>query len=470
LATGTFLGGRVFMGESAYESGPCGFAPATALAEALRDRGLALRRFKTGTPARALARSLHFDRMEEQKGDAEIIPFSFMNDAVGENKVSCRLTWTNARTHAIIRDNLTRSALYGGLIKGVGPRYCPSIEDKVNRFPDRERHQLFIEPEGLSTDEVYIQGMSTSMPEDVQQAFYRSIPGLEDAVFTRPGYSIEYDCIDPLSLYPNLEHKEIAGLFCAGQFNGSSGYEEAAAQGLMAGVNAALRVRGKPPFVLDRSEAYIGVLIDDLVTKGVEEPYRMMTARAEYRLVLRQDNADLRLTEKGYAIGLASRARYETYLRAKRETEDEVARLYATTVRPAEAAVLFEAAGLAPPASGLSLAELLKRPQIGYDALSALDPGRPALSARTRARVETQIKYEGYIKKQLLQIERFKSLEGKRLPEDFDYFALEGIRLEAKQRLSKVRPRSVGQAARISGVSPADINVLLIHLKREGRR
>jgi tRNA uridine 5-carboxymethylaminomethyl modification enzyme len=469
LATGTFLGGRVFMGESSCESGPCGLAPATALAAALRARGFALRRFKTGTPARALARSLHNARMEEQPGDTEIIPFSFLNASVGGNRVSCRLTWTNARTHEIIRENLTRSSLYGGLIKGVGPRYCPSIEDKVQRFPDRERHQLFIEPEGLSTDEVYIQGMSTSMPEDVQEAFYRSIPGLEDAVFTRAGYSIEYDCIDPLSLYPNLEHKETAGLFCAGQFNGTSGYEEAAAQGLMAGANAALRVRGAAPFVLDRSEAYIGVLIDDLVTKGVEEPYRMMTARAEYRLVLRQDNADLRLTEKGYAIGLASRERYEIYLRAKRETEAEIERLRGTTVTPAKAAAFLTGAGLAPLASGISLAELLKRPQIGYDALSALDSDRPALDARTRARVETQIKYEGYIKKQLLQIEHFKSLEGKRIPDDFDYFSLTGIRMEAKQRLSKVRPRSVGQAARVSGVSPADVNVILIHLKREGR-
>ncbi|MDR2132477.1 MAG: tRNA uridine-5-carboxymethylaminomethyl(34) synthesis enzyme MnmG [Clostridiales Family XIII bacterium] len=470
LATGTFLGGRVFMGESTYESGPCGLAPATALAVSLRGLGLALRRFKTGTPARALARSLHPERMEEQKGDEDIIPFSFLNASVGGNKVSCRLTWTNERTHAIIRENLERSSLYGGLIKGVGPRYCPSIEDKVNRFPDRERHQLFIEPEGLSTDEVYIQGMSTSMPEDVQEAFYRSIPGLEDAVFTRAGYSIEYDCIDPLSLYPNLEHKELAGLFCAGQFNGTSGYEEAAAQGLMAGINAALRVRGKPPFVLDRSEAYIGVLIDDLVTKGVEEPYRMMTARAEYRLILRQDNADLRLTEKGHAIGLASRERYEVYLRAKKETEDEVARLRATMLKPAESAAFLEAAGVAPLAASVSLAELLKRPEIGYAALAAVDPDRPNLSARARARVETRIKYEGYIKKQLAQIERFKSLEDRRLPEDFDYFALEGIRPEAKQRLSKIRPRSVGQAARVSGVSPADINVLLIHLKRAGGR
>jgi tRNA uridine 5-carboxymethylaminomethyl modification enzyme len=469
LATGTGLGGRVFMGESTYESGPCGFAPAAALAEALRNRGFALRRFKTGTPARALARSLHFERMEEQRGDAEVWPFSFMNESVGENKVSCHLTWTNARTHEIIMKNLTRSSLYGGLIKGVGPRYCPSIEDKVNRFPDRERHQLFIEPEGLSTDEVYIQGMSTSMPEDVQRDFYRSIAGLEDAVFTRPGYSIEYDCIDPLSLYPTLEHKETENLFCAGQFNGTSGYEEAAAQGLMAGINAALKVSGKPPFVLDRSEAYIGVLIDDLVTKGTEEPYRMMTARAEYRLVLRQDNADLRLTEKGHAIGLVSRARHEIYLRAKKETEDEIRRLRETTVRPADAAAFLEEMGLSPLATGTDLAELLKRPQIGYAALAALDPARPAVSPRARTRAETQIKYEGYIKKQLQQIERFKSLENKRLPADFDYFALDGIRMEAKQRLGKVRPRSVGQAARVSGVSPADINVLLIHLKREGR-
>ncbi|MDR1245484.1 MAG: tRNA uridine-5-carboxymethylaminomethyl(34) synthesis enzyme MnmG [Clostridiales Family XIII bacterium] len=468
LATGTFLGGRVFMGESTYESGPCGFAPATALSKALRDRGLAIRRFKTGTPARALAQSLHFERMEEQKGDEEIIPFSYMNETVGENKASCWLTWTNAKTHEIIMKNLTRSSLYGGLIKGVGPRYCPSIEDKVNRFSDKERHQLFIEPEGLSTGEVYIQGMSTSMPEDIQRDFYRSIPGLEDAVFTRAGYSIEYDCIDPLFLYPNLEHKEIKGLFCAGQFNGSSGYEEAAAQGLMAGINAALKASDRAPFVLDRSEAYIGVLIDDLVTKGVEEPYRMMTARAEYRLMLRQDNADLRLTEKGYAIGLVSRERYETYLRAKAETETEVNRLRETAIKPEDAAELLSESGFMPLASGISLAELLKRPKIRYAALSTVDSYRPDISARVRERAEIQIKCEGYIKKQLLQIERFRKLENKRLPEDFDYFALDGIRLEAKQRLSRIKPISVGQASRISGVSPADVNVLLIYLKRGG--
>jgi tRNA uridine 5-carboxymethylaminomethyl modification enzyme len=431
LATGTFLGGVVFMGESTYESGPCGFASATTLSAALRGHGLALRRFKTGTPARALAGSLHFDRMQEQNGDDDISPFSFMNDEIGENRVSCWLTWTNARTHEIIMGNLARSSLYGGLIKGVGPRYCPSIEDKVNRFSDKERHQLFIEPEGLSTEEVYIQGMSTSMPEDVQRDFYRSIAGLEDAVFTRPGYSIEYDCIDPLSLYPSLEHKEIEGLFCAGQFNGSSGYEEAAAQGLMAGINAALSVSGRPSFVLDRSEAYIGVLIDDLVTKGVEEPYRMMTARAEYRLVLRQDNADLRLTEKGREIGLVSSERYERYLLSKEETETEIRHLR----------------GAANP-----------------DALAA--PSGARTRAHERARIH--IKYEGYIKKQLEQMERFKKQESKRLPEEFDYFALDGIRMEAKQRLSRVRPLSVGQASRVSGVSPADINVLLIHMKRAG--
>jgi tRNA uridine 5-carboxymethylaminomethyl modification enzyme len=438
LATGTFLGGVVFMGESTFESGPCGFAPASELSAALRGHGLALRRFKTGTPARALAGSLHFDRMQEQKGDDDISPFSFMNDKVGENRVSCWLTWTNARTHGIIMENLTRSSLYGGLIKGVGPRYCPSIEDKVNRFSDKERHQLFIEPEGLSTEEVYIQGMSTSMPEDVQRDFYRSIAGLEDAVFTRPGYSIEYDCIDPLSLYPSLEHKEIAGLFCAGQFNGSSGYEEAAAQGLMAGVNAALGVSGRPPFVLDRSEAYIGVLIDDLVTKGVEEPYRMMTARAEYRLVLRQDNADLRLTEKGRQLGLVSRERYERYLRSKEETEAEIRRLRDAAAKPGAAA--------GPQGAGANV----------------------NANARARERAGIHIKYEGYIQKQLEQIERFKRQESKRLPEAFDYFALDGIRMEAKQRLSRVRPLSVGQASRVSGVSPADINVLLIHMKRGG--
>jgi tRNA uridine 5-carboxymethylaminomethyl modification enzyme len=469
LATGTFLGGRVFIGESTYESGPGGLAPATLLSGALAKHGLALRRFKTGTPARARARSLHFERMEEQKGDEDRMPFSFMNEDIGENKVSCWLTYTNARTHEIIMENLTRSSLYGGLIKGVGPRYCPSIEDKVNRFSDKERHQLFIEPEGLSTDEVYIQGMSTSMPEDVQAAFYRSIAGLEDAVFARPGYSIEYDCIDPLSLRPSLEHKTVEGLFCAGQFNGTSGYEEAAAQGLMAGINAARKLDGADPFVLDRSEAYIGVLIDDLVTKGTDEPYRMMTSRAEYRLLLRQDNADLRLTEAGRRIGLASEARYVRYLRAKNEIEAEIGRLRAAAVSPETAEAFLIRRGTAPAQVRTTLAELLKRPQIDYAALAEIDPERQKLSRHSQSQVEIQIKYEGYISKQAEQVARFKKLENKRIPSDLDYFALEGIRMEAKQRLSHVRPLSVGQAARISGVSPADVNVLLIHLAR-GKR
>jgi tRNA uridine 5-carboxymethylaminomethyl modification enzyme len=469
LATGTFLGGRVFIGESTWESGPCGFAPATALAEALRGYGLALRRFKTGTPARALARSLHFERMEEQKGDEEVLPFSFMNEDIGGNRASCWLTWTNAGTHRIIRENLRRSSLYGGLIKGVGPRYCPSIEDKVHRFSDKDRHPLFIEPEGLSTDEVYIQGMSTSMPEDVQAAFYRSIAGLEDAVFSRPGYSIEYDCIDPLSLRPSLEHKEIEGLFCAGQFNGTSGYEEAAAQGLMAGINAARKVGGEAPFVLDRSEAYIGVLIDDLVTKGTEEPYRMMTSRAEYRLLLRQDNADLRLTEKGSAIGLASRARYERFLRDREETEGEIRRLEAVKLSPEGSAEALAGLGVAPLQVKASLAELLKRPELTYARMACLDADRPPLSRHVRVQAEIRIKYEGYISKQAAQVERFKNLENKRLSEDLDYYALNGIRMEAKQKLDRVRPASLGQASRISGVSPADVNVLLIYLEKMGR-
>jgi tRNA uridine 5-carboxymethylaminomethyl modification enzyme len=365
--------------------------------------------------------------------------------------------------------NLTRSALYGGLIKGVGPRYCPSIEDKVKRFSDKERHQLFIEPEGLFTDEAYIQGMSTSMPEDVQAAFYRSIPGLENAVFTRPGYSIEYDSIDPLSLRTNLEHKEIENLFCAGQFNGTSGYEEAAAQGLMAGINAVLKLDGKKPFILDRSEAYIGVLIDDLVTKGPTEPYRMMTSRAEYRLVLRQDNADLRLTETGFALGLASRDRYERFLRSREDMERELQRLQNTPIPPESAETVLLKCGGAPPRSRSTFAELLKRPEIRYEDLAEVDPNRPLLSKHTRTQVEIQIKYEGYINKQTAQMERFRKLENKRIPKDFDYASLNGIRMEAKQKLDLIRPESVGQASRIPGVSPADVSVLLIYLERKRR-
>ena len=398
------------------------------------------------------------------------MPFSFLSDDIGENRALCWLTYTNAETHRIIRENFHRSALFGGQIEGIGPRYCPSIEDKVNRFADKERHQTFIEPEGLDTEEMYIQGMSSSLPEDVQLAFYRTIAGLENIRITRPAYAIEYDCIDPQDLKLNLEYRTIENLFCAGQFNGSSGYEEAASQGLMAGINAALKISGKNPFVLGRDEAYIGVLIDDLVTKGTNEPYRIMTSRAEYRLVLRQDNADQRLTEKSYSIGLATEARYQRYLAKKQAVEAEMQRLSQKTAAPKEVNVFLEAHGTTPVASRISFAELLKRPQITYEDLAEIDDKtRPQLSQHAIAQLEVQIKYEGYIQKQQQQILRYHKLENKMLDEDLDYESLEGLRKEAIQKLSQIRPASVGQASRISGVSPADINVLLIHLEKRRR-
>ncbi|MGN0681639.1 MAG: tRNA uridine-5-carboxymethylaminomethyl(34) synthesis enzyme MnmG [Candidatus Fimisoma sp.] len=470
LATGTFLGGKIFIGSSAFESGPNGLAPAKQLSDSLRKNGIMLRRFKTGTPARCLGSSLDYSKMQEQKGDEKTVPFSFMNDEIGENKVSCWLTYTNEETHKVIRENFHRSALFGGQIEGIGPRYCPSIEDKVNRFADKERHQLFIEPEGLDTDEMYIQGMSSSLPEDVQRDFYKTIPGLENLRIVRPAYAIEYDCIDPQDLKLNLESRKIENLFCAGQFNGSSGYEEAAAQGLMAGINAALKISGKKPLVLGRNEAYIGVLIDDLVTKGTNEPYRIMTSRAEYRLVLRQDNADLRLTEKGYEIGLASQERYERYLRKKENVEKEFARLTETTFAPGEVNDFLKDHGTSPVQGRVSMAELLKRPQISYSDLAEIDnDSRPQLSYHEVTQLEVQIKYEGYIQKQLTQIERFRRLEDKALPQDMDYAGVEGLRIEAAQKLNQLRPESVGQASRISGVSPADINVLLVYLEKKRR-
>lgn len=470
IATGTFLGGKIFIGESAVESGPNGLAPSVLLAENLKKKGLALRRFKTGTPARCLKSSLDFTRMQVQEGDEHPVPFSFMNDDIDKEQVPCWLTYTNEETHRIIRENFGRSALFGGQIEGVGPRYCPSIESKLDRFPDKERHQLFVEPEGLSTDEMYLQGMSTSLPEDVQLAFYRTIPGLENIRIVRAAYAIEYDCIDPMDLKLSLEHREHPGLFCAGQFNGSSGYEEAAAQGLMAGINAALWLDGKEPFILDRSEGYIGVLIDDLVTKGTNEPYRMMTSRAEYRLILRQDNADLRLTEKGRALGLVSDERWERFLKDRAAMEEEVKRLENTAVLPSSANGLLAELGGSPVDNRVSLAELLRRPEVSYDALAAVDPDRPQLSYHVRTKVEVALKYSGYIDKQLAQIERFKKLEGKALPEDLDYMSMEGLRNEAREKLSAIRPLSVGQASRISGVSPADINVLLVQLERLKRK
>ncbi len=466
IATGTFLRGKIFIGESSYFGGPNGMAPSMALADSLREHGIPLRRFKTGTPARIDGKTIDYSKMTVQHGDERIVPFSFMNEDPGENKVDCWLSYTNSVTHEIIRNNFHRSALFTGEIEGVGPRYCPSIETKIDRFKDKERHQLFVEPEGLSTDEMYIQGMSSSLPEDVQVQFYRSIAGLENAVIVRPAYAIEYDCINSLDIKTTLESRIIENLFFAGQTNGSSGYEEAAAQGLMAGINAAQKVKGEPPFILDRSEAYIGVLIDDLVTKGTEEPYRIMTSRAEYRLLLRQDNAADRLTEKSYKIGLATEERYQRYLQIKNETEAEIKRLENTTVGPADADEFLISVGSSPLQNRVSLADLLRRPQVTYENLASIDHERPTLSYHSQVQVHVNIKYEGYISKQLKQIEKFKKLENRKLPHDMDYSQLDGLRLEAREKLNAFRPDSVGQASRISGISPADINVLLIHLER----
>ena len=470
LATGTFLAGKIFIGESVFESGPNGLAPSNELAKRLREYGLPIRRFKTGTPARALAKSLDYEKMIPQDGDETVVPFSFMNDDLQKDQVKCWLTYTNEMTHEVIRRNFHRSALFGGQIEGVGPRYCPSIEDKVNRFADKKRHQLFIEPEGLYTEEMYIQGMSSSLPEDVQEEFYKTIEGLEHLEIVRPAYAIEYDCIDPLDLKVNLENRHIENLFCAGQFNGSSGYEEAAAQGLMAGINAVCKIKEEMPFILDRSEAYIGVLIDDLVTKGTNEPYRIMTSRAEYRLLLRQDNADMRLTECGYAVGLVKKDRYERLLKKKEVVTAEIDRLKKKILQPDVVNPFLEEKGSTPVKSGISLLELLKRPEITYDDAAVIDDVRPKLSAHQKTMMEVQIKYEGYIIKQQQQIEKFKKLEHKKLPSDLDYFSIEGLRIEARQKLDALRPVSVGQASRISGVSPADINVLLIWLEKMRRQ
>ena len=471
LATGTYLKGKIFIGDYSKESGPDGVAAANELSDVLKKLGINLVRFKTGTPARINRRSIDFSKMEVQKGDNNIEAFSFENEPKDFEQVDCYLTYTNDETHKIIKENLHRSPLYSGMIEGTGPRYCPSIEDKVVRFSDKPRHQAFVEPVGLDTEEMYIQGMSSSLPEDVQIAFYRTLPGLENAEFTRPAYAIEYDCIDPSNLKLSLEYKGIEGLFMAGQINGTSGYEEAACQGLLAGINATQKIKGKEPLILDRTQGYIGVLIDDIVTKGTNEPYRMMTSRAEYRLLLRQDNADLRLTEIGHEIGLISDERYQRFLAKKDNIEKEVERLKKTVVKPTERVnEILRKCGTSELNNGSKMAELIKRPEVSYEILKDIDENRPELTYQEKEEVEIQIKYEGYIKLQEEQVEKFKKLEEKILPENIDYETINGISLEGRQKLNKFKPRSIGQASRISGVSPADVSVLLVYLQQIGNK
>ena len=467
LATGTYLKGKIFIGEYSKESGPDGVAAANKLSDCLKNIGIDLVRFKTGTPARINKRSIDFSKMEVQKGDKGIEAFSFEDEPKDFEQVDCYLTYTNEKTHKVIRDNLHRSPLYAGMIEGTGPRYCPSIEDKVVRFSDKPRHQAFVEPVGLDTEEMYIQGMSSSLPEDVQIALYHTIPGLEKAEFTRPAYAIEYDCIDPSNLKLSLEYRGIDGLFMAGQINGTSGYEEAACQGLIAGINSAQKIKGKEPLILDRTQGYIGVLIDDIVTKGTNEPYRMMTSRAEYRLLLRQDNADLRLTQIGHEIGLISDERYKKFKEKEQNINNEIKRLKELTVRPTkEVNEILKNNGTSELTTGTKMAELLKRTELDYEKLAPIDEERPKLTKQEKEEVEIQIKYEGYIKMQEAQVEKFKKLETKILPENIDYENIKGISLEARQKLNKFKPRSIGQASRISGVSPADISVLLVYLQQ----
>ncbi len=470
IATGTFLGGKVFVGDVSYESGPDGMFPAAFLPDSLKELGISLRRFKTGTPARVLKSSIDFTGLEVQHGDEPVVPFSYDTEEPLENKAVCHVSWTNDATKRVILENIHRSPLYGGQIEGVGPRYCPSIEDKVVRFPDKPRHQLFIEPCGLDTEEMYLQGMSSSLPEDVQVEFYHTIPGLEHAQIMRTAYAIEYDCCDPLQLSGTLEFRDWPGLYGAGQFNGSSGYEEAAAQGFVAGVNAARKVQGKEPFVLDRASSYIGTLIDDLITKGASDPYRMMTSRSEYRLVLRQDNADERLTPLGRELGLISDRRWEKFQQKQEQKRAELKRVQSTTLPPSEELnEILVSRGTSPLSTGAKLADLLKRPQVSYQDLTAVDRDRPKYSTAIFEAVEIELKYEGYIKRQRADIEEARRLERKRLPQ-VDYAQIKGLRLEAVEKLNKVKPENIGQAGRISGVSPADISVLLIWLAAQERQ
>ena len=468
IATGTYLGGRIYVGEVSYESGPDGIFPAAFLGESLRKLGVKTRRFKTGTPARVKRSSIDFSNLEEQRGDEPTVPFSYDTLTPIENKVLCHVSWTNEATKKIILDSIHRSPLYGGKIEGIGPRYCPSLEDKIVRFADKKRHQLFIEPCGEDTEEMYLQGMSSSLPEEVQIAFYHTIPGLENAMIMRPAYAIEYDCIDPTDMLATLEFKRFPGLYGAGQFNGSSGYEEAAAQGFVAGVNAALKVQGKDPLILDRASSYIGTLIDDLVTKGANEPYRMMTSRSEYRLILRQDNADERLTPIGYGLGLISEERYQRFLHKQDLIKEEKKRVQATVISPSpELTEILVSRETSDVKTGIRLIELLKRPELNYEVLTPIDKNRPDLDPAIFEQVEIAIKYEGYIKKQIAAVENMRKLENKLLPENIDYRSITGLRLEAQEKLSAIRPLNIGQASRISGVSPADVNVLMIYLVKQ---
>lgn len=470
VATGTYLKGRILIGEWEKQSGPDGMFPSLELSECLKNMGVTIRRFKTGTPARIHAGSIDFSKMEREEGDEKIVPFSFETTGELKNRMECYLTYTNEKTHEIIRENIHRAPMYSGKVDGVGARYCPSIEDKIMRFKDKTRHQLFMEPMGLDTREVYAQGISTGLPEEVQLSMLRTIDGLENVEIMRPAYAIEYDCCDPVQLYPTLEFKDIPLLYGAGQFNGTSGYEEAAAQGLIAGINAALKLQNKEPFVLRRIDGYIGTLIDDLVTKGTNEPYRMMTSRSEYRLLLRQDNADERLTPLGHKIGLISDERYEALLNKQSMIDAEIKRLESVSISPEKANVILEKNGTTPIKTGIRLSELLKRPQIDYESLADADVDRPELGDDITEQVQIRIKYDGYIKRQQSQVEQFKKMESQTIPEDFDYDLVYGLRIEARQKLKLIKPKSIGQASRISGVSPADISVLIIYFKEANRK